>query len=98
MDHNKLRSKLIQQTSFAESSAVITLPTVKDENISIYEQYVKRATVYKLCAHYKNVIQFCNKNIFLQAGGSVPNPNDMNLYETYSAQYNKLLVEQTCSG
>ncbi|XP_012222338.1 polyphosphoinositide phosphatase isoform X2 [Linepithema humile] len=75
MDHNKLRSKLIQQTSFSESSAVITLPTVKDANISIYEQYVKRAT----------------------AGGSVPNPNDMNLYETYSAQY-KLLVEQTCSG
>lgn len=52
MDHNKLRSKLIQQASFSESSAVITLPAVKDANISIYEQYVKRATVCKYVAHH----------------------------------------------
>ncbi|KYN06533.1 Polyphosphoinositide phosphatase [Cyphomyrmex costatus] len=44
-DHAKLRSKLIQQTSFHESIAVLTLPSVKDASISIYEQYVKRATV-----------------------------------------------------
>ncbi|RLU24526.1 hypothetical protein DMN91_002615 [Ooceraea biroi] len=76
MDHSKLRSKLIQQASFPESAAsIITLPTVKDASISIYEQYVKRAT----------------------AGGSVPNPNDMNLYETYASQH-KLLMERVCSG
>lgn len=46
-DHSKLRSKLIQQASFPESVAtVVTLPTVKDTSISIYEQYVKRATVH----------------------------------------------------
>ncbi|EFN85512.1 SAC domain-containing protein 3 [Harpegnathos saltator] len=75
MDHTKLRSKLIQQTSFPESTApVITIPAVKDASISIYEQYVKRAT----------------------RGGSIPNPNDMNLYETYVAQH-KLFMEQVCS-
>jgi len=46
-DHSKLRSKLIQQASFPESSAaIVTLPVVKDASVSIYEQYVKRATVY----------------------------------------------------
>lgn len=76
IDHTKLRSKLIQQASFLESTAaVVTLPTVKDASISIYEQYVKRATV----------------------GGMTPNPNDMNLYETYTAQY-KLLMKPACSG
>ncbi|KAL6268652.1 hypothetical protein P5V15_001786 [Pogonomyrmex californicus] len=46
IDHTKLRSKLIQQASFHESVApVITLPSVKDASISIYERYVKRATV-----------------------------------------------------
>ncbi|CAL1677908.1 unnamed protein product [Lasius platythorax] len=75
-DSSKLRSKLIQQASFPESTtAVITLPSVKDANISIYEQYVKRAT----------------------SGGSIPNPNDMNLYETYATQY-KLLMEGASSG
>ncbi|XP_012062724.1 PREDICTED: polyphosphoinositide phosphatase [Atta cephalotes] len=45
-DHTKLRLKLIQQTSFhGSTTAVIMLPSVKDANISIYEQYVKRATV-----------------------------------------------------
>lgn len=45
-DSSKLRSKLIQQASFPESMAtVITLPSVKDESINIYKQYVKRATV-----------------------------------------------------
>ncbi|KYN43635.1 Polyphosphoinositide phosphatase [Trachymyrmex septentrionalis] len=75
-DHTKLRLKLIQQTSFHESTAaVIMLPSVRDANISIYEQYVKRATV----------------------GGTIPNPNDMNLYETYASQY-KLLMKSACSG
>ncbi|KYN11709.1 Polyphosphoinositide phosphatase [Trachymyrmex cornetzi] len=74
-DHTKLRLKLIQ-TSFHESTAaVIMLPSVKDANISIYEQYVKRATV----------------------GGTIPNPNDMNLYEAYASQY-KLLMKPVCSG
>ncbi|XP_020292603.1 polyphosphoinositide phosphatase isoform X2 [Pseudomyrmex gracilis] len=44
-DHTKLRSKLMQQASFPETTtAFITLPSVKNESISIYEQYVKRAT------------------------------------------------------
>lgn len=52
IDHTKLRSKLIQQASFHETTAaVITLPSVKDASISIYEQYVKRATVCKYVAH-----------------------------------------------
>lgn len=47
-DNSKLRSKLIQQASFPESMAtVITLPSVRDESINIYKQYVKRATVCK---------------------------------------------------
>lgn len=47
-DHTKLRSKLIQQASFHESAAAaVRLPSVKDASISIYEQYVKRATVCK---------------------------------------------------
>ncbi|XP_014488614.1 PREDICTED: polyphosphoinositide phosphatase isoform X2 [Dinoponera quadriceps] len=75
-DHTKLRSKLIQQTSFPESIVpVVAIPIVKDASISIYEQYVKRAT----------------------KGGSVPNPNDMNLYETYTTQH-KLFMERVCSG
>ncbi|XP_039305758.1 polyphosphoinositide phosphatase isoform X3 [Solenopsis invicta] len=75
-DHTKLRSKLLQQASFHESTtAVITLPSVKDASISIYEQYVKRATV----------------------GGTIPNPNDMNLYEAYATQY-RLLMKPTCFG
>jgi len=50
-DHTKLRLKLIQQTSFhGSTAAVIMLPSVKDANISIYEQYVKRATVCKFVA------------------------------------------------
>lgn len=47
-DNSKLRSKLIQQASFPESTAtVITLPSIKNASINIYEQYVKRATVCK---------------------------------------------------
>ncbi|XP_011878471.1 PREDICTED: polyphosphoinositide phosphatase isoform X3 [Vollenhovia emeryi] len=76
IDHTKLRSKLIQHASFHESTAAVTaLPSVKDESISIYEQYVKRATV----------------------GGTIPSPNDMNLYEAYATQY-KLLMKPACSG
>ncbi|XP_031847551.1 polyphosphoinositide phosphatase FIG4 isoform X2 [Nomia melanderi] len=61
-DYTKLRSKLIQQASYPETTTpVIALPIVKECSISIYEQYVKRANV----------------------GGSIPSPNDMNLYENY---------------
>lgn len=43
-DYMKLRSKLIQQTSFPEAiTATVELPVVKQSSISIYEQYVKRA-------------------------------------------------------
>ncbi|KAL0101960.1 hypothetical protein PUN28_018490 [Cardiocondyla obscurior] len=70
---NKLRSKLFQQAPFHDcTTAVITVPTVKAANISIYEQYVKRVTV----------------------GGTIPNPKNINLYETYAKQY-QLLMEPT---
>ncbi|XP_076673336.1 polyphosphoinositide phosphatase FIG4 isoform X3 [Andrena cerasifolii] len=69
-DYMKLRSKLIQQASFPESTTTaFTLPVVKKCSISIYEQYVNRANV----------------------GGSVPNPTDINIYETYSKQQQQLL-------
>ncbi|XP_077276266.1 polyphosphoinositide phosphatase FIG4 isoform X1 [Temnothorax americanus] len=45
IDHTKLRSKLIQQAFHESTAPVISLPSVKDASISIYEQYVKRAIV-----------------------------------------------------
>ncbi|CAK9830385.1 Polyphosphoinositide phosphatase [Anthophora retusa] len=45
-NYTKLRSKLIQQASFPDvTTPIITLPTVKESSINIYEQYVKRAKV-----------------------------------------------------
>nr|XP_033338065.1 polyphosphoinositide phosphatase isoform X2 [Megalopta genalis] len=68
LDNTKLRSKLMQQASFLETTTpVIALPEVKECSISIYEQYVNRAS----------------------AGGSIPSPNDMNLYESYAKQLYK---------
>jgi hypothetical protein len=66
-DHSKLRSKLIQQASFPESSAaIVTLPVVKDASVSIYEQYVKRATVhtYKYVTSGADIMEFCNNKYF----------------------------------
>ncbi|KZC14668.1 Polyphosphoinositide phosphatase [Dufourea novaeangliae] len=75
-DCTKLRSKLMQQASFPETTTpVITLPVVKERSISIYEQYVKRANV----------------------GGSIPSPNDMSLYESYTKQQ-QLLKRSICTN
>ncbi|XP_029042944.2 polyphosphoinositide phosphatase isoform X1 [Osmia bicornis bicornis] len=74
-DYMKLRSKLIQQASFPETTtAVVTLPVVKKSSINIYEEYVERA----------------------KTGGSIPNANDINLYETYTKQH-RLLKKSICS-
>lgn len=46
LDYKKLRSKLIQESSFPETvTPVIKLPVVTEHSINIYEQYVKRAYV-----------------------------------------------------
>ncbi|XP_015601524.1 polyphosphoinositide phosphatase isoform X2 [Cephus cinctus] len=46
MDYTKLKSRLLQQTSFRDTvTAKITIPVVKDTSISIYEQYVNRGKV-----------------------------------------------------
>lgn len=98
-DHTKLRSKLMQQASFPETTtAFITLPSVKNESISIYEQYVKRATVckpYVLSITRKCTYNFINIYISLQTGGSAP--NDMDIYKTYANQY-KALMGKICSA
>ncbi|XP_078036879.1 polyphosphoinositide phosphatase FIG4 isoform X1 [Augochlora pura] len=71
LDNTKLRSKLMQQASFLETTTpVIALPEVKQCSINIYEQYVNRAS----------------------AGGSIPNPNDINLYQSYAKQLYKPAV------
>ncbi|XP_034187605.1 polyphosphoinositide phosphatase FIG4 isoform X5 [Osmia lignaria lignaria] len=74
-DYMKLRSKLIQQASFPETTTVVvTLPVIKKSSINIYEEYVERA----------------------KTGGSIPNANDINLYETYTKQH-RLLKKSICS-
>lgn len=58
-DYMKLRSKLIQQASFPETTTVVvTLPVVKKSSINIYEQYVERAKVslYYTYKEYKNFV------------------------------------------